>query len=517
MLSPSFPRYYCYFVCLFFFFFFLYSRLTFLMSRIALLRKGLTQLYSRPQPRTYTEACEAPVSMWNGAIPLKRFYKRSGETTHVIKKVYEHPQEISPAQLFMGDIDSMYCLGNEDFRNFFPEGVGGKMMQLFPPGHPLGFLYRKESHLLNCFVEKLQYWKPKLSAIYSLTNNRHGLIFDGPSGCGKSALLTQAVHFSRSRGLMTLYIPNAKNWTHGEWCWPSTILPGFFDAPDAARQLLKYFAVANRSILKNWKLTVTPDDLPVEHGEKNPKNVYDLCEWGHRAVAPSSIDRQSIAVKFLLDEIIAEKEKPIVVVVDGWNLFSHNTHFRFPHPDFFRSISSFSAGNTDIDLYPQELPRIPAARLSFVRGLNKIILSGDENKFFITCTTRDFKPFDGISGFSDVENNRFASSLDEYTPYNAEKDSYFHPINVGNFTEYEFRSFLRFVISSGELAGLGWGPLWHYSSDFERKLYKIGFMSDRNPQRVIDHYHQELVWKCEYQRTRQKQFLLSRLSSRRSK
>ncbi|EPY31765.1 hypothetical protein STCU_03260 [Strigomonas culicis] len=52
--------------------------------------------------------------------------------------------------------------------------------------------------------------------------------------------------------------------------------------------------------------------------------------------------------------------------------------------------------------------------------------------------------------------------------------------------------------------------MWHYSSDFERKLYKIGFMSERNPQRVIDHYHQEMVWRYEYKRTRQKQYLLSR-------
>lgn len=483
------------------------------MSRLAAVRQGLTQLYVRPRPQTYTEACEAPVNMWNGAIPLKQYYRRrNGEITRVVKKIYEHPQEISPAQLSLRDIDSVYCLGNEEFRSCFPEGVGGKVMQLFPPGHPIGFLYRKESHLLNCFMDKIQFWKTKLSAIYSLTNERRGIIFDGPSGCGKSALLTQAVHFSRSRGLVTLYIPNAKNWTHGEWCWPSTILPGFFDAPDAARLFLKYFAMGNKSILKNWKLAVTPGDLPTEHGEKEPKNLYDLCEWGHRAVAPASIDRQSVAIKFVLDEIYAEKEKAIVVVIDGWNLFASTTHFRFPHPDFLRSISSFSEGNTDIDLYPQELPRIPASRFSFVRGCNKIILSGDPNKFFITCTTRNFKPFDGISGFSDAENDPYSSSLDEYTPFNAEKDTFFHPINVSNFTEYELRSFLRFAINSGELAGLGWGPLWHYSSDFERKLYKIGFMSDRNPQRVIDHYHQELVWKCEYQRTRQKQFLLSRLS-----
>eukprot|EP00796_Vickermania_ingenoplastis_P012101 gene12101-8325_t len=483
-------------------------------------RNGLIQQYVRLPPRSFTEACEAPVNMWSGAIPLRQMQvRKNGVLTRVVRKTYEHPKEINPPQLHFNDIDSVYCLGNHELVRFFPEGLGGKVMQLMPPGHPRGFLYRKESHLLNCFIDKLQFWQNKREAIKTLTNNRPGFILDGPTGCGKSALLCQAVHYARSRGLMTVYIPNAKSWTHGEWCWPSTILPGFFDAPDAAREFLKHFAIANRQILKSWRLIRTPKDLPTEPGESAPKNLLDLCEWGHRAVAPASIDRQSVCLKFFFDEISAEQERPIVFVVDGWNLLSHNTHFRFPHPDFFRNLSSFNDGTSDVDLYPQEFPRIPSSRLSIARGLNKIILSKEPNKFFIVGTTRDFKPFDGVAGFPDVENDRFASSLDEYTPYDAEKDSFFHPISVQNFTEYEFRAFLRFVINSGELAGLGWGPMWHHSSDFERKLYKIGFLSDRNPQRVIDHYHQELVWKFEYQRCgiQTNKSLTLRRASRRNK
>ncbi|RNF15809.1 uncharacterized protein Tco025E_05378 [Trypanosoma conorhini] len=480
--------------------------------RARLLGKSLASLYVRPPVTCYTDACEAPVAMWNGAIPLKevRTMQRGVPVRHVAK-LYSHPPETVPTRLSFNDINSMYCIGNDELVRFFPEGLGGKVMQLMPPGHPRGFLYRKEAHLLNLFIDKVQYWQAKHDVLSSLTNNRPGFIIDGPTGCGKSALMAQVVHYARSRKLLTLYVPNAKDWTHGEWCWPSTILPGFFDAPDAARSFLRYFAIANRTTLLSWRLKCTPNDLPVEQGERQPQNLYELCEWGHKAVAPASIDRQSVCIKFLLDEISEEKKIPIVIVVDGWNLFSHDTHFRYPHPDFLRTLASLNDGSTDVDLYPQELPRIPAARLSFVRGLNKMILSKDEpNKFFFTCTTRDFKPFDGISGFPDVETDRFVNSLDEYAPYDAEKDSLFHPIHLGNFDEYEFRAFTRFLVNSGELAGLGWGPLWHFSSSFERKLYKIGFLSDRNPQGVIDHYHQELVWRQEYQRTRQKQYLLHR-------
>lgn len=474
-------------------------------------RKGLSHLYAAPIPQSFTEACEAPVAMWDGAIPLKHVRSmQNGSPTLSVKKTYSHPNEVNPMHLGFNDIDSMYCVGNDELIQYFPEGLGGKVMQLMPPGHPRGFLYRKESHLINMFLEKVQFWQNKRNVLSTLTGGRPGLILDGPTGCGKSALVCQAVHFARARHLLTLYVPNAKVWTHGEWCWPSTTLPGFFDAPDAAREFLRYFAMANQTVLGNWSLRCTPADLPVEQGERSPKTLHQLCEWGHRAVAPASIDRQSVCIKFLLDELSLEKERPMVIAVDGWNLFSQNTHFRYPHPDFLRTLTGFSDGSTDIDMYPQELPRIPASRLSFVRGINKMILSNEPNKFFITCTTRDFKPFDGISGFADVENDKYKNSLDEYTPYHPEKDSFFHPVKVGNFSEYEFRSFLRFAVNSGELAGLGWGPMWHYSSDFERKLYKIGFMSDRNPQRVIDHYHQEMVWRYEYKRPRQKQYLLTK-------
>ena len=474
---------------------------------------GLAASYVRPPVQSYTDACEAPVAMWNGAITLRRVAQPSHGSAAVVK-TYTHPPERHPNTLAFTDINTMYCIGNDELVQYFPEGVGGKVMQTFVPGHPRGFLYRKQSHLLRLFIEKIRFFDLKQEAIDSLTDGRPGLIFDGETGTGKSALLCQAVHYARSNGIFTLYVPNARVWTHGEWCWPSTLLPGFFDVPDAARFFLQYFAAANRTVLSSWKLRKTPLDLPTDAGEKPPATLLDLCEWGHRALAPASVDRQSVALKFVMDELKEESTMPMLFVVDGWNLFSHETHFRFPHPDFWRTMASFQEANTDIDLYPQEMPRIPSSRLSFVRALNAMVLAKaaepngkQRNKFFVTCTTRDFKPFDGVSGFPDVETDKHRSSLDEYAPYYPAKDSPFLPMAVENFDEYEYRSYLRFLVNSGELAGLGWGPLWHYSSPFERKLAKIDFMSDRNPQRVIDHYHQEIVWRHEYYRMRQKQFI----------
>lgn len=487
---------------------------------------GVTDAYVRPPIKTYTDACEAPQAFWAGAIPLRKVPGPNGAP--VMQRTYSHPPEVAPSTLQFRDINSMYCIGNDQLASTFAEGIGGKVSQLMVPGHPRGFLFRRQSYLLNQYIDKLS--KASVAGIntmwpvlQSLTGNRPGFIVDGDTGTGKSALMAQAVHFARSRdNFLTVYIPNAKDWTHGEWCWPSVLVPGFWDAPDAARNFLGYFARSQANQLRNWPLKVTPKDLPVESGqnEQPPTTLYELCEWGagHRVGAPANVDRQSVALKFLLDELLAETTKPILFVVDGMNLLSMDTHYRFPHPDFWASKKST---DTDIDLHPQELPRIPAARLSLMRGLNKMMLDSlsalpsGKNKFFITSTTRDNQPFDGgVSGFPHVEHNPHARTLDEYAPFHPEKDTVLHPLAVGNFDEYEYRSFLRFLINSGELAGLGWGPMWHFSSSFERKLHKIEFLSNRNPQRVVDHYHAEITWLWEYERVRQKQGLLARNTRR---
>jgi small subunit ribosomal protein S29 len=484
-------------------------------KRIArpLLRRGAASAggggalaYKRPPVKSFTDACEAPYPMWKGAIPTRRSLVRRPDGTSFISEVktYEHPPEVAPSKLSFANINGMYCMGNDDLVSYFQEGVPGKVGQLFPPTHPRGFLYRKQSHLLNCFVDKVPHYTSKKETLAALTAGRPGLVFDGATGTGKSALMTQALHFARSRGIFTIFVPNARDWTHGEWAWPSTVLPGFWDAPDATRNFFAYLAKSERKALAEWPLRVTPKTLPCESSEQHPTTLLGLCEWAVAVPAPASVDRQSVAIKYFMDEIMAETSKPILFVVDGINLFAGDTHFRFPHPDFFRTMNDLS--QTDVDMHPVELPRIPAARFTFMRALNRMMLEPLPNRHFVTATTRDFKQHDGgVTSFPDPVKDPNVNKLDEYAPFDVEKDTILHPMEVGDFDEYEYRSFLRFLINSGELAGLGWGPLWHYSPDFERKLYKIEFMSERNPQRVVDHYHQELVWKTEYSRIRLKQ------------
>ena len=462
--------------------------------------------------KTFTESCQAHPMMYKHlGITTKRMEATDGQSgpRYYETTLYEHPREVAmSSDLSCRDINTMYCISNADLARYFPEGVGGKVAQTFVPGHPRGFLYRKQSHLLNVFIQKMA--EKKWGACRLFRNGLSGVIFDGETGAGKSALLCQAVHFARSRNVLVLYVPDASKWSHGEYAWPSVLLPGFFDVPDASRSLLQYFAQANQPILESMPLRVTPNNLPVERVESPVRTLYDLCMWGCRSIAPLSIERQSIALKYLMDELRGVTDVPVLYVVDGINLISMDSHFRYPHPDFLRQMKTFSDVDTDMDLFVKEMPRIPCARLSFVRALNRLMLdiAGSDahpNQCVIGCTTRWFKENKVAIAFPKRETDRKYKALDEYTPFYCDRDTLLHPMEVSNFDEYEYRSYLRFLVNSGEVAGHGWGPLWHHSSSFERKLYKIEFMSQRNPQRVIDHYHQEFLWKFEFERIRQKQ------------
>ena len=469
-----------------------------------------TPRLQRTLPTNYTTACEAPEPMWRGAIPLRKAIQRKadGSQWFQMEKIYTHPEEKKVDQLHFDMVNKMYCVGNERLQASFPEGLPGRVHQMMPPGFPRGLLYRKESHLLNNLVEKFSHFSlpGKHEAVKVLCAGRPGVVLDGPTGVGKSALIAQAVDFARQRGVVTFFIPNARQWTHGEWSWPSVLLPGFFDVPDAQRDCLKYFSRAHAKTLREWPLSdaTLKMGLPLEKGEAVPTTLFDVCVWGYNTPAPSSIDRCSVAIKLVLEELMNETTRPILFVIDGINLLNGFTHFRFPHPDFLRRMDNLN--KTDVDLFAQEMPRIPSARLTLMRYLNRITLNPKPNNLFITASTRDFVPFDGgVATWPEPDHDRFSNSLDEYTSFDPISDTALHPINVTNFDDYEYRAYIRFLVNSSELAGLGWGPLWHHSPDFERKLYKIEWLSDKNPQKVIQHFHQELTWRTEYGRIRQKQ------------
>ena len=195
---------------------------------------------------------------------------------------FKIPEATAPSALAYTDIGDMYRLSNEDMKKFFQEGFAGLIVKAFaPPLQPRCFLYRKHTHLINKYIEKFQNWADKDEVLREMRDGKPGFIFDGPHGCGKSVLMNQAVHFGRSREILTFYIPDASEWTSASFVVPSTTLPGFFDNPNETLQLLKFFCRmdCNRKILKERKLT-RKYPIPKVSEFTKMDTLWDLLNYG---------------------------------------------------------------------------------------------------------------------------------------------------------------------------------------------------------------------------------------------
>ena len=93
----------------------------------------------------------------------------------------------------------------EEFVNLVPEGYAGDLWEEFK--------FTKRRRMLIR--------KPALKAIELLRKLKDGslenpyessIIFDGVAGSGKSACLNHVVHYARKAGILTLFIPNSKDW-----------------------------------------------------------------------------------------------------------------------------------------------------------------------------------------------------------------------------------------------------------------------------------------------------------------
>ena len=232
----------------------------------------------------------------------KRAALRTGDTNK--EPTYEVPAAKHPDTLTFSDIGSMYRLPNEQMKAFFQEGFCGNIVKAFaPPLQPRCFLYRKQAHLMNKYIQKMDSWVSKGEALHELRDNKAGFIFDGPHGSGKSVLLNQTVHFARSRKMLVFYVPDASEWTSGGFVVPSTVLPGFFDNPNECLTLMKFFCrnPVNKEILGARRLT---KKYPL------PQGFYDKMDtvWDLLHYAFDDVENAPVVFKYFLDELIAIQE-----------------------------------------------------------------------------------------------------------------------------------------------------------------------------------------------------------------
>eukprot|EP01059_Diplonema_ambulator_P010543 TRINITY_DN20573_c0_g1_i3.p1 TRINITY_DN20573_c0_g1~~TRINITY_DN20573_c0_g1_i3.p1 ORF type:complete len:499 (+),score=98.09 TRINITY_DN20573_c0_g1_i3:28-1524(+) len=403
---------------------------------------------------------------------------------------WEIPKPVPPQQMSFDDIGRMYRLSDGDMKSFFQEGFAGQIVKAFaPPLQPRCFLYRKQAHLMNKYLEKMGSWEQKGDVLSELRDNKAGFIFDGPHGCGKSALLNQVVHFSRSREYLTFYIPDAAEWTSGGFVVPSTTLPGFFDNPNEMLQILKYFCrvPVNRKILQNRKLS-RKYSIPKQGGHSDLDTVWDLLHY-----AFDDIETTPVVFKYFLDELIAIKDIPVIFIIDSFDALCKNTEYYEMHEDILREMPQDSF---DSKVLPKT--RIHASRLTLTRALNFIMMANEPNKLVVAATCRQ------VSGDRPQSEHDFA-------PFDPAEDTLLHPMEMPHaYDDYEARTILRCYLELMEGVDADGTPLdggWSFRrlemSSFERMLYKIKFITNNNPYLVWQQSEMKQYWGSEYERQRQ--------------
>eukprot|EP00659_Diplonema_papillatum_P018624 gene18624-28720_t len=413
---------------------------------------------------------------------------RKGEESTEPK--FEIPKAVDPSLLAYDDIGTMYRLSEKDMRSCFQEGFPGNLVKAFaPPMQPRCFLYRKPSHLLNKYIEKFEHWLDKDEVLRELRDNKPGFIYDGPHGCGKSALLAQSVHFARSRKMLTVYIPDASEWTSGSFVVPSTTLPGFFDSPNEQLQLLKYFCrgEANRQILSSRRLS---KEYPVPSsgtGFNKLETVWDLLHY-----AFDDIESVPVIFKYFLDELIAIKDVPVIFIIDSYDALCKPTEYYEMHEDTLRDTPKQSF---DSRVLPKS--RIHASRLTLTRALNYMLMANEPNKLFITATCRQ------VGDRTQAEH--------DFAPFDPIEDTLLHTMELpAAYDDYEARTILRCYLELMEGTDADGVPLdsgWSFRrlemSSFERMLYKIKFITNNNPYLVWQQSEMKQYWKYEFERQRQ--------------
>lgn len=309
---------------------------------------------------------------------------------------------VAPTSVDKSEVNKLYNVNTVEYNTFFGElGLGGELDKTFERVAQRALLIREP---VIPVIELLTQMKKNGGRRSDL--NQRGFVFTGIRGGGKSACLAVAAHHAFKNDFLTFYIPSAHHWTHGaHYVEPSVLLKGYFDAPTPSLAFIRQFSKANAKILKKMKLSKAYN-LPVELGEKQPTNLFELIQFG-----VVSEDNASIAFKLLMDELEVNKTVPMAFIVDDYNFFMDNTGFTY--------------GNlADFDTKMPE--PVHATQLTLVRGLNRILLSNSPNKVFVTAASNKWR-------------QQNETKLEDYP---------FEVLNVPRYNETELAVMLDYYFSS---------------------------------------------------------------------
>lgn len=232
-----------------------------------------------------------------------------------------------------------------------------------------------------------------------------GFVFTGEAGTGKTCLLLQAVHHCYRKGFLIFHIPNGYHWTKGRhYVEPSSILPGYFDAPEPTMEFLRNFFKTNSHILSRIKLSQ-------HYGLGDPSvriaTLWDLVNYAIQR----GLNEVGVHFKLILDEIMLNKSIPMLFAIDEYNHFTEMSGFKYGNLLRF----------TEVEPEP-----VHSNRFVLHRALNRMLLDNDPNKLFV-CAHSD--------------------SIRSETPLNYD-ELILTPINVPRYNEKEMQTMINYYCAN---------------------------------------------------------------------
>eukprot|EP00177_Eucheuma_denticulatum_P004008 GFKZ01007237.1.p1 GENE.GFKZ01007237.1~~GFKZ01007237.1.p1 ORF type:complete len:384 (+),score=52.21 GFKZ01007237.1:191-1342(+) len=156
-------------------------------------------------------------------------------------------------------------------------------------------------------------------------------ILDGCRGVGKSSIIQQTVAYARSRGVIVIYLPNARDWTHGRGFFAGVGVEGmdplldgieairFYDRPEEMGKVFDALVAAHADALSVIECSVSLEtDLT-----RGCESVLDLVEKGRKYLQSLESDWRGSCegAGQVLDRVIRELSRchePVMVVIDNY-------------------------------------------------------------------------------------------------------------------------------------------------------------------------------------------------------
>jgi Mitochondrial ribosomal death-associated protein 3 len=238
------------------------------------------------------------------------------------------------------------------------------------------------------------------------------VLLDGPRGVGKSAAMLRAVSDARRKGVVTMYIPSAREWTHGGGFFSAMPVEGsdpimdgpefirYYDRPTQTLNLLSGMLAVHEEALAQIPLAI---HSPLRDDNTSLATVRDVVSFGVDALVNVDADWRTAprlgadALAHVIRELSAQSSFPVMFAIDDYEAFLGLTALvsgnkRFLHAGGIRAVADHFGRSA-----------LPSTAASLQRGV--VLLALSESHGSRTCRPSRLQGTVDYPVTSDVRND----------------------------------------------------------------------------------------------------------------